>query len=73
MKLNNEGLNKTDEMVSQNIQSSHEQNVNSAQNTIAETVLQRNFKGELHESQSFLLQLAALASKKAVNVCITLY
>jgi hypothetical protein len=46
MKLNNAELNRTDEMMSQNFQSSNEQNVKSVQYTIAETVLQMNVRGK---------------------------
>jgi hypothetical protein len=46
MKSNNAELNRTDKMMSQNAQSSNEQNVNSVQYTIAETVLPMN-QGEL--------------------------
>jgi hypothetical protein len=46
--LNNAELNRIDEMMSQNIQSSNEQNVNSVQYKMVETVLQMNeAQGEL--------------------------
>jgi hypothetical protein len=53
--VNNAELNRIDEIMSQNIQSSNEQNVNSVQYTIVETILQMKLGGtegyKLHEGQ----------------------
>ncbi len=55
-----------DEMMWLNIQSSNEQNVNSAQYIVVETVLQMNFRGNsrgnLHESQGGLSESSPLRS-----------
>jgi hypothetical protein len=71
IKFNNGELNRVNEMMLQNIQSSNEHNMNSVQYIIAETILQinlrRNSRRNIDKSQGELYESSPLRSDGSLD------